>query len=914
MKRWVMMFLLAIASLHSYAQSGFEHKDNLFRYGEAGYALDKAHYDNGSLLDLVIFDLEEAQRQGREIPESLLKDARDLDKLLRASFLELEHARVGFSEQIHLPRPKSTYFIAVEDLVDAPATTRDWAGFTEFTLRWGDGTELEIPLNSFRHGIFLRDYDNGAGPEAGIFIYGRRSTSYIAVSDFALPEPLPAGNATLTVRGMDSDKGGVTPIMISIFGNAVFSGANPFPKVGTSELMVEVPQAYFSHEPATNANPVLAAELDAFAAQITEFELNYREQVAAIVERAAPFRENLVYERSAERGRFAERGFLRAIDIVDHLYRPELFRYPGYYYNYEHIAKAMGELDADLASLWISRPGGNSEVMEVLKVFDRYTPIPYILWGNCEDFEKNNCATIGYFGDYDRLMRDMTTFLERGKSLENMVGVMVNEPVIRDGRDGLLVDNAALMKLYREYAAERQEAVTAAGFAPLPDAPSDAAPTTAQEWVNYMEYQYFKMQTMAAHYGRLYRELRGRGLYCYLVDMDMLAGEAQAGSYYAMGAAMPELGTDLYDDGSVREGVSMQLLKSAMGNGRAIMWPGAGYSCKTPLTYARSLLNGMVWADGLHIWTLMYAGKYRDPNSFWRQGGKELSFDDRGGGLTYNWHPDYWGILCDVFARTGELDAELAGRWSINPIGILLSERTIVSLVKPRRANSQHYQNFLGLYSELAGKGVPLDALFVESLGDLARAPHEVLILPDAICMSDSEAATLRDFVADGGTLIVTGRSGAHDQWNLPRKVGALAELTGGERMVHGQVEFFRRDFGSGVVYTIPAEEIGKVVEAIPGCGLSGSIAAEYSELIHALLQPTLERQVIQVESPYGTVIQLSENPRGEVLVGAINYLESAEPVEIKVKRGGITHIFSFSIGDVFVLPEEESVVFKIVF
>ena len=915
MKRFLAAFLLlTIAAVYSMAQTGVEHKDNLFRYGEAGYALDKAHYDNGSQLDLITFDLEEALRQGRDVPEILLATVRKTNKSLRESFLELENERISLSGRIHLPRPKSTYLIAVENLVDAPATYRDWAGFTAFTFKWSDGTTLELPLRSFKHGIFLPDYDNGHGPAPGIFIYGRRSTSYIAVSDFVLPEPLPAGNATLTIRGMDSDKGGVTPIMVSIYGNEVFSGANPFPKVGTSEFTVEVPEAHFSHAPATNADPELAAELGAFAARISEFEHRYRKLVESLSAQAAPFRENLVYQNErAEEEHFAERGFLRAIDIVDHLFWSDRYKYPGYYYNYEHIAKSMGELNADLASLWISRPGGYPEILEVLEIFDRYTPIPYLLWGNYDDFDHDHCAAISYFGDYDRLIKDLMTFFDRGKSLKNMVGLMVNEPTIRDGRDGKLVDCPELMRLYRNYAAERNESVTAAGFAPLPEIPSDAAPTSPQEWVNYMEYQYFKIKTMAEHYGRFYRDLRDRGMRCYLVDMDMLAGEAQACSYRSMGAAMPELGTDLYDDGSIREAVSMQLMKSSMGDGRAIMWPGAGYSCKTPLTYTRSLLNGLVWGDGLHIWTLMYCGKYRDPNSFWKFGGEELCMDDKGGGLIYNWRPEYWDILCNVFDRAGELDSNLKGRKSINPVGLLLSERTVVSLVKPYRANSQHYQAFLGIYSELAGNGIPVDALFVESLADLAREPHDALILPDATCLTDAEATVLSDFVTSGGTLIVTGQSGARNEWNVAREIGALAMLTGvdgdnrandAERMERDSVEYFRREKGKGVVYTIPAENIGVVLDAIPGCGLSGTIAPKYAELLRELLAPTLAKQQIQVESPYGTVIQLHTNSRGELVVGAVNYLESNDTVEIKVHRAGKTYVRSFTIGDVFVLTD----------
>ena len=48
------------------------YKANLYRYGEAGHALDLAHYKAGRALDLAYWDLCEAKRQGRSVADDLI--------------------------------------------------------------------------------------------------------------------------------------------------------------------------------------------------------------------------------------------------------------------------------------------------------------------------------------------------------------------------------------------------------------------------------------------------------------------------------------------------------------------------------------------------------------------------------------------------------------------------------------------------------------------------------------------------------------------------------------------------------------------------------------------------------------------------------------------------------------------------
>jgi hypothetical protein len=51
------------------------------------------------------------------------------------------------------------------------------------------------------------------------------------------------------------------------------------------------------------------------------------------------------------------------------------------------------------------------------------------------------------------------------------------------------------------------------------------------------------------------------------------------------------------------------------------------------------------------------------------------------------------------------------------------------------------------------------------------------LILPDVGAISDAQAAALRRFVQNGGSLVATGQTGMYDEWGDPRSEMALADL-----------------------------------------------------------------------------------------------------------------------------------------
>ncbi len=88
-------------------------------------------------------------------------------------------------------------------------------------------------------------------------------------------------------------------------------------------------------------------------------------------------------------------------------------------------------------------------------------------------------------------------------------------------------------------------------------------------------------------------------------------------------------------------------------------------------------------------------------------------------------------------------------------------------------AAATYLSAYRGLGRDLLKAQIPFDIVTGQwSLAELRR--YAWLVLPNAVCMSAGEAALLRDYVAVGGKLAVTGDTGERDAWCRPRPGNAL--------------------------------------------------------------------------------------------------------------------------------------------
>ncbi len=92
-------------------------------------------------------------------------------------------------------------------------------------------------------------------------------------------------------------------------------------------------------------------------------------------------------------------------------------------------------------------------------------------------------------------------------------------------------------------------------------------------------------------------------------------------------------------------------------------------------------------------------------------------------------------------------------------------------------ASTTYIREYRARAQDLLKAQVPFDIVTGQwSLDELRQ--YAWLVLPDVRCLSDAEVALLRDYVAAGGKLAVTGSTGAMDEWCQPRVANALAGVT----------------------------------------------------------------------------------------------------------------------------------------
>ena len=102
----------------------------------------------------------------------------------------------------------------------------------------------------------------------------------------------------------------------------------------------------------------------------------------------------------------------------------------------------------------------------------------------------------------------------------------------------------------------------------------------------------------------------------------------------------------------------------------------------------------------------------------------------------------------------------------------------------PGTENLGDYRDtILGTWLLLAEQHATFRFVFDNQLKADQLRDYKVLLLPNAACLSDESAAELKRYVEGGGKLIVTGNTGAYDEWGNKRRGNALEGIKGLSRL-----------------------------------------------------------------------------------------------------------------------------------
>ncbi|MBP7052901.1 MAG: beta-galactosidase trimerization domain-containing protein [Phycisphaerae bacterium] len=214
------------------------------------------------------------------------------------------------------------------------------------------------------------------------------------------------------------------------------------------------------------------------------------------------------------------------------------------------------------------------------------------------------------------------------------------------------------------------------------------------------------------------------------------------------------------------------------------------------------------------------------------------------------------------------------GQTPVAEVGIYFSSRTRDWLGREQAAD--YFQSFQGVHKAMVYEHLPWGIVLDENATLERLRQFPVMLLPHAAIVSDHEVALLRDYVQEGGNLILTGWTGMLGWRAEPREESALSELAGVHLVrrlesLDNWVRFPGRSEG-------PPSVLG---QGIPGAwpflvkGPAAVLEATTAQPVGELLQPfrtTRQREgtegadwPMSADSPAGPAILLNEIGKGKV-------------------------------------------------
>lgn len=157
--------------------------------------------------------------------------------------------------------------------------------------------------------------------------------------------------------------------------------------------------------------------------------------------------------------------------------------------------------------------------------------------------------------------------------------------------------------------------------------------------------------------------------------------------------------------------------------------------------------------------------------------------------------------LQQVFREIKAHEAYLRGAVSLKHIGLVIPANSPATLPDAAARAGQAPES-LGVYRMLVEEHLPLDVLGELNLERDDLSGYRALVLPEHLALSDTAAARLRAFVADGGGLVCTGRPGLVGPDGAPRPDFALADLLGASFVGYSET---RNLFGAHWGLKLPA-------------------------------------------------------------------------------------------------------------
>ncbi|MFH2068568.1 MAG: beta-galactosidase trimerization domain-containing protein [Candidatus Omnitrophota bacterium] len=743
--------------------------------------MDSAYYNSGTRVDIARFDLEELSRQGKPAPFEIIRKTVAADKALRQQWLDLEAKRKSIDAEIRLiPTTKSAHRLRIENLSAGTSGESEWFGLRYAALLLPNGDKVKIEASKFNGGAYNAGYSYQCEFSPAAFVYGQRSRTHTMQAGFDLPAQAGLGTVLL-ISGIDDDKPGQTPIRILLDGVTLFEGKNDFAEVGWSEKSYPIPVRVWQAGPPSGIQEEVFPRLTEWKRDVKTFEKWSREQADNIDTITQPLRRKLVWKKRDFAQDWWRHGFMRGICFESDASSPPNERgRPWFADNFEYVVKAFDSARVNMVYTYF--PSGSPDFFAfrlenekigtpmVKSTFD-LSPSKPVARGGKE---------LGYFLDAQTAARDLAeNYIQKQSPGETTLrGIALDEPIIPNDNaeiDEKLAKVPEVLQAWYAYLNTRKSRLGKTGIDNLSQPKPVLKVETDADRVLWMEWQYFKMDFFTDFYAELFHRLEDKGQLLFILVQDFLRQNPQAAAYPYYGAKLPIIATDLYNNAWVREAYVMDLLRS-VSKGKAILVPGSGYSAHTPDRFHRTLANSMLRADGVLQWIHCYASKYRARMFF----AKPYMKDNRGREALDNWDPEYWEIQKSVFQDMEKAEPYLSDTQPTAKVAVLYSMRSVIA----ESATTGYWGCIIDssccmVYNALINWHRSIEACMVEGLTPEKLKRYRVLFLINAPTLTLEECALLRNWISDGGTLVVGGETSLQDEWGRAQPDYALADVFG---------------------------------------------------------------------------------------------------------------------------------------
>jgi len=223
---------------------------------------------------------------------------------------------------------------------------------------------------------------------------------------------------------------------------------------------------------------------------------------------------------------------------------------------------------------------------------------------------------------------------------------------------------------------------------------------------------------------------------------------------------------DVYSSGGYGDRLIMEMMRAA-GRGtakRTVLWN--GWRNRSPYSYRRSCLVGLMHADGVLSFTL--GPFYKKRNRY-------------GDGWKY-WCPGGYEVAQEVFGLAEKAEDYLVPSRSLAQTALLVSERTMWNHHYHGwggMPNNMFYSQLSSIYSQLLRSHLLIDVVWAEHLEKGELNAYKVLIAPEVASMTDAEVRAVSEWVERGGRLVATARTSACDAYGRLQTEYGLAKTFG---------------------------------------------------------------------------------------------------------------------------------------